>query len=135
MPLREYKRRSNTTVFAIRLDVDTDGFDYYKWGDKQRCKRGDWIVSNDGDTYTVDADVFASTYERIGPAEFRKKGTVWAEQASQAGSIQTKEGRTHYEAGDYVVYNDRELTDGYAVASVKFEEMYEPLTNQTAGTD
>jgi hypothetical protein len=37
-------------VIAVRLDLETDGFSYRKWGDTQRCKAGDFIVSNDGDT-------------------------------------------------------------------------------------
>lgn len=127
MSLRHYKRRSGQTVYAIQLDLVTEGFNYTKWGELQRCKAGDWIVRNGDDTYTVDAKVFRGTYEQVGPTEYRKTGTVWAEQAAESGSIATKEGRTHYEAGDYVVYNDREQTDGYAVTRAKFEEMYEEV--------
>ena len=112
-------------MHAIRLDLQTNGFDYDKWGEKQHCKQGDWIVQNGDEVYTVDADVFASTYAAIGPAEYKKVGTVWAEQAKSAGAIDTKEGKTRYEAGDYLVYNDREQTDGYAMSRAKFEKMYE----------
>lgn len=126
MPLREYKRRPNV-VFAIRLDLETDGFEYTKWGGRQRCKQGDWIVWNDGDVYTVNADVFARTYRHVQDVRYEKVGTVWAQQATAPGSIVTKEGVTHYERGDYVVYNDREQTDGYAISRAKFEAMYEPV--------
>ena len=50
---------------------------------------------------------------------------VWAERAGQAGSIATKEGRTHYEAGDYLVFNGEDGSDGYAVSAARFEAMYE----------
>jgi hypothetical protein len=123
--LRHYKRRPGQTVYAIQLDLVTDGFDYTKWGEAQHCKAGDWIVRNGDDTYTVDAKVFSRTYEQVGPIEYRKTGSVWAEQAAKPGSIATKEGRTQYEAGDYLVYNDREQKDGYAVTRAKFEAMYE----------
>jgi hypothetical protein len=126
MAFREYRRRSGATVFALRLNLETDGFWYVKWGARQRCKQGDWLVQSGDDSYTVDADVFARTYERVADATYKKSGTVWAEQAAEAAAIDTKEGRTQYEAGDYVVYNDREKTDGYAVSRAKFEEMYEP---------
>jgi hypothetical protein len=31
-------------------------------GAEQRCKRGDWLVDNGGEVYTVDGDSFARTY-------------------------------------------------------------------------
>jgi hypothetical protein len=39
--------------------------------------------------------------------------------------IETKEGVTHDEAGAYLVFNDEDGKDGYAVEAVTFEEMYE----------
>jgi hypothetical protein len=126
MALREYKRRRDTTVLAIRLGLETEGFDYVKWGGRQHCKAGDWIVQNGDDIYTVDADVFARTYERVSGAEYRKSGTVWAEPQEKPGSVRTKEGATAYSPGDYLVYNDREQHDGYAIERSKFESMYEP---------
>src|SRR5258707_14820409 len=56
--LQEYRRRERTHVTAVRLDLDTDGFTYHKWGSAQRCKRGDWLVNNQGDVYTIDAETF-----------------------------------------------------------------------------
>lgn len=125
MALEEYKRRPGATVYAIRLDLEIDGFDYVKWGARQYCKRGDWILLNGADTYTVDSEVFARTYRHLAGVEYQKVGTVWAEQAVSAGRIETKEGSTGYDAGDYVVYNQPDRTDGYAVSRSRFEEMYE----------
>jgi hypothetical protein len=127
MALTEYKRRPTTHVHAIRLAFETDGFDYEKWGARQHCKAGDWIVQSDDDTYTVDAEVFARTYEQVAGAEYRKSGTVWAEQQERAGTIKSLEGSTAYAAGDYVVFNDRARTDGYAIERAKFERLYEPV--------
>jgi hypothetical protein len=127
MALREYKRRPGTRVHAIRLALETSGFDYVKWGARQHCKAGDWVVRSGDDTYTVDAAVFAATFAPVGDATYEKTGTVWAEQASSAGSVPTKEGRTHHAAGDYVVFNDAARTDGYAVSREKFEDLYEPV--------
>ncbi len=39
--------------------------------------------------------------------------------------MRTKEGVTHYKVGDYVVFNDPDGRDGYAVERTSFEEMYE----------
>ena len=50
---------------------------------------------------------------------------VWAFVAPEAGYVQTKEGKTQYRAGDYLVFNDEQGGDGYAVAADKFESMYE----------
>jgi hypothetical protein len=97
-------------------------------GGPQQCKAGDWLVSNDGDTYTVDQETFARTYRPTGPGTFVKTTPVWAEVASAAGEIPTKKGSTRYRAGDYVVFNQPDGTDGYAVSKSSFERMYEPAS-------
>ncbi len=106
--------------------MDTDGLVYRKWGGEQRAKPGDWIVDNDGDVYTVDAAVFARTYRQTGPGTYVKKTPVWAGRARAAGSVKTKEGVTHYEAGDYLVSNNRDGSDEYAISADKFKSLYEP---------
>jgi hypothetical protein len=123
---RRYRKREMSFVTAVRLDLDTEGFTYRKWGDVQRCKRGDWLVDNVGDVYTVDADVFARTYRRVSPGVYVKTAPVWAEIAESAGSIETREGRSQYAAGDYIVFNEEGGGDGYCVSREKFESMYEP---------
>lgn len=123
---RKYVKKASTAIVAIQLDLDTAGSSYHKWGDIQTCKPGDWIVSNEGDVYTVDRDTFARTYQAESPGLFRKVAPVWAEVAQSGGSIQTKEGLTHYATGAYLVFNDPEGLDGYAVEAASFETMYEP---------
>ena len=61
-------------------------------GAKQRAKRGDWLVDNGGDVYSVDARTFARTYKRLQPGKYLKTTPIWAERASEAGSVKTKEG-------------------------------------------
>ena len=123
-----YRRRPDRPVVAVRLQLDTDGFDYRKWGGRQHCKRGDWLVDNDGDVYTVDADSFARTYRHVGDAAYVKSTPIWAERADAAGAVTTKEGATHYERGDYLVFNQEDGGDAYAVAKADFERMYEPAS-------
>ena len=125
---RRYVRRPDLPVVAIRLDLDTDGLVYRKWGDEQRAKRGDWLVDNAGDVYTVDADVFKDTYSPVGsgPGTYVKSTPVWATKAEKAGSVATKDGRTHYEAGDYIVSNNSDGSDQYAITAAKFETLYMP---------
>ena len=126
-PLRQsYRKRANQAVVAIRLQLDTPGFAYSKWGGEQRCKPGDWLVDNAGDVYSVDAEVFARTYRQVGPGQYVKITPVWAEQAEEDGSVTTKEGRSHFSAGDYRVFNNADCTDAYCVTREKFEAMYEP---------
>lgn len=122
---RKYRRKSNALVTAVQLDLDTDGFTYFKWGGEQRCRAGDWIVNNEGDTYTVAQDTFAETYELLSPGVFKKVAPVWAEQASEAGVVETKEGTTSYDAGDYLVFNNEDGSDAYAVSKNKFEDTYD----------
>lgn len=124
---RQFVKRAGHEVVAIQLTLDTDGFSYRKWGSLQRCKRGDWIVQNGGEVYSVDRDTFAHTYRELSPGMYRKVSPVWAERTDEAGSVATKEGVTHYPAGAYLVSNDAEGTDSYAVGAATFEAMYEPV--------
>lgn len=127
-PRLQYRKRVNRPVIAVQLALDTPGFTYNKWGATQTCQAGDWIVNNDGDVYTVDGATFARTYREISPGVFEKATSVWAEVADTAGSIATQEGQTAYLTGDYLVFNEPDGGDGYAVAKEKFEEMYEQIT-------
>ena len=120
-----YRKRPDQPVTAVQLNLDTTGFRYQKWGAEQLCKRGDWLVDNNGDIYTVDAEVFARTYRCIAPGQYVKTTRVWAQRADSAGSIKTKEGETHYSAGDYLVYNNEDGKDGYAISEHRFHAMYE----------
>jgi hypothetical protein len=124
--LRKYRRIEKTRVVAVRLDLETEGFTYEKWGGTQQCKAGDWVVLNAGETYTVDGETFARTYEQVSDGVYEKTAPVWAEQAGEAGRIGTREGSTGYEAGWFLVYNDPNRRDGYAMAEEKFRSLYEP---------
>ncbi len=123
---RRYRKKDNQFIVAVRLDLETEGFTYFKWGSQQRCKRGDWVADNNGDVYTIDHKVFLKTYRQIAPGHYVKINPVWAEVADSAGWMPTKEGRSRYEAGDYLVFNDEEGTDGYCMSKARFEAMYEP---------
>ena len=125
MEKRRYHRKPNQFVVAVQLKLDTSGFEYTKWGGPQRCKQNDFIVDNQGDVYSVDAEVFARTYRELAPGQYVKTTPVWATQAKQGGSVPTKEGASQYGAGDYVVSNDEAGKDQYAVERAKFEAMYE----------
>lgn len=125
--LKPYRKKSTSLVTAVRLDLETSGFSYEKWGGTQQCKPGDWIVDNAGDIYTIDADVFGKTYRHVEDGRYTKSTPVFAQRTEHEGSIETKEGVTHYKAGDYLVYNDLEQKDGYAVTAAKFDEMYEAV--------
>jgi hypothetical protein len=126
-PRRKYIKRANAPVVAVQLDLETPGFTYRKWGGDQTCKRGDWIVNNDGDVYTVDSETFDRTYRAETQGLYRKVAPVWAEKADHDGAITTKEGVTYYKAGDFVVFNNEDGTDGYAVTRKSFEAMYTPV--------
>jgi hypothetical protein len=128
MTIRQaFVKRRTEFVVAVRMDLDTEGFVYQKWGGRQICKAGDWLVNNSGDTYTVDRETFARTYRATGPGTYVKVTPVWAETASTAGEIRTREGTTRYDAGDYLVYDGPDGDDRYAVSKAAFERMYEPL--------
>ncbi len=122
---RRYRKRSDQFVVAVQLDMDTDGFTYTKWGVEQRCKKGDWIVDIDGDIYSVDGEVFVKTYRKVNPGIYVKTTPIWAEVATQPGSVVTMEGESHYQSGDYLVSNKEDGTDAYCISAAGFESMYE----------
>jgi hypothetical protein len=130
---RQYRKRPSQFVLAVQLAVDTEGFKYRKWGGLQRAKRGDWLVDNDGDVYTVDDRSFRRTYRRLSPGVYLKKTPVWAREAKTTGKVATKEGHTRYKRGDYVVSNHRDGRDSYAVSRAAFRRMYAPATSRSRG--
>lgn len=123
--LLRYRRMSDTPVVAVQLDLDTEGFSYRKWGAMQTAQAGDWLVSNRGDVYTVERQTFERTYREVGPGLYEKATPVWARVAEQDGVIRTKEGETHYCAGDMLVFNDPQEIDGYAMSRERFDRLYE----------
>lgn len=123
---RRYLPRPSAPVIAVQLAFDMPAFTFEKWGATQTCKPGDWIVHKEGgDTYTVDQTSFAETYRQVGPGHYQKVTPVWAEAAAEDGEIHTKEGVTHYQAGDYLVSNDEAGRDCYAMRKATFEAAYE----------
>ena len=50
---------------------------------------------------------------------------MYARLADSAGQIETREGISQYDAGDYIVYNDRAGDDGYVISRDEFERLYE----------
>ncbi len=84
-------------------------------------------MENAGDTYTITRESFARTYRQISSGVYYKVAEVYAEIATEAGEIRTQEGATHYEAGDYLVHNGPDQSDGYAISKEKFESMYEAI--------
>ena len=123
--LKKYMRRPETAVTAVQIDLETDGFEYQKWGGPQRAKAGDWLLNNGGDVYTVDRETFAQTYEEASPGRYIKSAPVWARKAKEDGAIATKEGETKYSEGDMIVYNNPDETDGYAMSRDKFKSLYQ----------
>lgn len=126
MTRQRFRRRPDQAVAAVQINLETDGLRYRKWDHDQFAKAGDWLVDNDGDVYTVDADVFARTYREVARGAYVKTAPVWAERATVAGSVPTKEGATAYAAGDWLVSNGEDGSDAYAITAGKFEALYEP---------
>jgi hypothetical protein len=122
---QRFRRKPDHAVTAVQLRMDTDGLRYRKWGHEQHAKAGDWIVDNGSDVYSVDAESFASTYRPVGPGRYVKTAPVWAHRAAQAGRVNTKEGATGFNAGDWVVSNREDGSDAYAISAAVFDDLYE----------
>lgn len=128
MKLNKFMHRPDQFVTAVQIDLDLPtGVLYHKWGGTQQASRGDWLLNNQGECYTVDQESFAATYREIQPGQYCKVGSVWAAVATIDGTIDTKEGQSSYLAGDYIVYNNQDGTDGYCVTAAKFLSMYEAV--------
>lgn len=125
--LKPYRRRQDTTVTAVQIDLETEGFTYEKWGDKQVAQAGDWLLNNNGNVYTVDAQVFEETYQEVSPGQYAKTSSVWARKAVADGQVQSTSGFTAYTAGDMIVFNTTDGTDGWAMDSQEFQRLYEPI--------
>lgn len=128
--MHKYRKKPEHAITAVQIKLETDGLRYRKWGDQQTAKAGDWLVDANGSVYTIKEQVFARTYEKISPGRYIKSAPIYAEQAAQGGAIETLEGRTHYQAGDYLVYEQPGQAEGaYAIKRAQFEEMYERLSD------
>ena len=125
---KRYRKKATAPVSAIQLNLETEGFSYRKWGGEQRCKAGDWLVENRGECYTIDQQSFADTYTKVSLGVYRKSGVVWAGVATEPGVVDTREGGTEYRAGDYLVCNNTDGTDVYAVQKAIFEASYDEVT-------
>jgi hypothetical protein len=121
---KKYIRRPDRPVTAVQLKLDSATLVYQKWGGEQRAKAGDWLVDNDGDVYTVSAATFDRTYRQTGPGTYVKTTPIWAERATTSGSMKTSEGSTDYDAGDYLVSNNEDGSDAYAISAEKFDSLY-----------
>ena len=125
---KPYKAKASSIISAVQLNLDTQGFTYENWGDQQTCHAGDWLVNGDsGDCYTITNESFLRTYQETSPGRYRKHAIIRATQATTAGKIKTQEGSTSYEAGDYLIENDEDGTDTYAINQKRFHELYEPV--------
>ena len=121
----KYCKKSDQFIVAVQLNLNTQGFIYEKWGSYQRCKQNDWVVNNNGDIYTIDKEVFSKTYKKVQDGIYVKTGYVYAEVTKESGTVETREGRSHYKKGDYLLFNSEDGTDTYCVSAKKFESMYE----------
>lgn len=127
MTLARYQKHAGQIVRATQLTLPQCELQYQQWGATQRARNGDWLVNNGQTSYTVAADSFEATYKHLYADQYRKVAPVWAEQAEAAGVISTREGQSHYQAGDYLVYNLPDREDGYTVPKSVFEQHYRPL--------
>ncbi len=123
--LTRYSRREQTNVTAIKIDMETDGFTYRKWGGEQIVRPGDWLVDNNGDVYTVDGEAFEATYTKVSQGIYTKTGHVWAREAESDGQVQSTSGFTQYHAGDMVVFRDEREIDGWAMSKADFATLYQ----------
>ena len=121
---RYYRKKINTSVAAVQINLEMEGFTYRKWGAMQRCQRGDWLINSGNDCYTVSERSFKSTYREESPGRYVKHTLVRATIATSSGKISTQEGETSYSAGDYLIVNNDDESDCYAICANTFLDLY-----------
>lgn len=128
MKTKKYIKKPEFQTTAVQLKLQTSGLEYTKWGDKQIAKANDWLVDSGSNVYTIEDAAFARTYRQVSPGRYEKIAPVFAKQAREDGSVATLEGRSHYLAGDYLVYEQPEQELGsYAISKETFEKTYRQI--------
>jgi hypothetical protein len=73
-------------------------------GDVLHARAGDVrVTSDEGDTWSVDPEIFAKTYERVEGNRWRRVGTVEAQPAEYGELVLSLEGPQTAQAGDWIV--------------------------------
>ena len=67
---------------------------------------GDWLVEEDGKSWSVRDDIFWAGYRHVSGSQWQRRGTVLARIAQPGETIQTLEGPTVAADGDWVVKGD-----------------------------
>lgn len=109
---------------AIKMTLAMMPLVYTAWGGTQVGKPGDWLVSKNGEVYTVDAESFERAYKNISLGVYAKSFTIWAKVAEDDGFIPTKEGQSAFKKGDYLCFNGEFGVDGWPIPAAKFKTLY-----------
>ncbi len=128
---RAEERLSNVRLYKARvipvqaIQLDTIALSYTKWGGQQKSKKGDWLLSKNGDQYTCEKAVFKQTYKPLKgkPGWYFKDASVKAVVAQEDGKVETLEGLSSYKKGDYIITNPG--GDRYCIKKSDFEKLYE----------
>jgi len=72
-------------------------------GQELQAEAGDWLVTSGNDQWTVVGDIFAKTYQQVGPGRFAKTAKVEAVQVPKLIRVKTLEGEAVAHAGDWLL--------------------------------
>lgn len=72
-------------------------------GATMQAATGDWLVEEDGESWSVRDDIFRSSYRHVTGAQWQRYGSVLARTAQPGETIETPEGPTLAADGDWVV--------------------------------
>ncbi|RLB39096.1 MAG: hypothetical protein DRH30_10435 [Deltaproteobacteria bacterium] len=108
---------------------------YRKWGGDQVAKPGDWLVFSNDSTYTIDADEFEKTYERVSDGVYQKSSLTYARELVGNGSWPTLEGDSDYSEGDYLCASNPKMNDAYPVDRGVFLDTYRSANGESASDE
>lgn len=91
-------------------------------GATMQADPGDWLVQEDGASWSVRDDIFRSSYRHLTGSQWQRRGTVLARQAQAGEVIDTPEGPTEAADGDWVIRGNH--GDQWPVPADVFERHY-----------
>lgn len=72
-------------------------------GATMQADPGDWMVEENGESWSVRDDIFRSSYRHLSGSQWQRSGTILARPAQPGETIDTPEGPTTAADGDWVV--------------------------------
>jgi hypothetical protein len=122
-PWLNVTRRGEVTATVLETDWRWQA----KTGDWLQARAGDYQVRNDeGETWSVEPEIFNRTYEHVGYDRWRRTGRVSAQRAVPGELVITLEGPVTAHPGDWVIKGT--AGEQWITSAEHFQKSYKVMT-------